>query len=172
MSDMKQESKQAVLKSMDSKTTAEVTYIPDDGDPNKVTWAGMEFRANVPVSVPLNKTISIPMRKEHYLADGTLQSRGVETKVSIVDLAKGNPSFSVDGNRSERKVASARLPADADQYRGYALRWIRESTSLAQLNERWAGEEELRSRCGCEKKDENYLMPFFTARQEQVKEAA
>jgi len=155
------------------KMTAEVTYHPDDGDPIKTEWAGIKFVGNIPVSVPLTKTIMAPIRKQFQnTADGTLQSRSTEHPMSIVELARNNPKFSVNGERAERKEPLQRLPTDADQYRGYALRWIRESTTLAQLNERWRGEVELRERCGCEDKDENYLMPFLNARRDQVKEAA
>ena len=155
------------------KRTAEVTYIPGDGDPPKVRAYGyIEFRANVPVTIPLDKTISAPMRVEHYEADGTLKSRGVEKKVSIVELARGNPIFSVDGVQAQRKAAMQRLPTDSDQYRGYALAWIRQSNTRTQLDQRWEGEAELRERCGLADKDIAYLSPFLEARRDQVTEAA
>ena len=154
------------------KLSASVTYIPGDGDPVRTVWNGVEFRANVPVDIPLTKTVLAPMRKEHYLADGTLQSRGVETKVSMVDLARGNPSFSVDGVQAARKSGAARLPTDNDQYRGYALRWVRETTTVQALDQRWDGEAALREKCGCDDKDMAYLMPFIEARRSQMREAA
>jgi hypothetical protein len=152
--------------------TARVIWHPEDGDPGKMTMNGIEFKANVPVILPLSKTISYPERKEYFLPDGTLQSRGVETKKSMVEILRTNPSFSVDGVRPPRKSASARLPDDADKYRGYALRWIRESTSHEQIVQRWDGEQELRDRCGCAQKDIAYLTPFLEARKDQVKDAA
>jgi len=151
---------------------AKVVWHPEEGDPAKMTMNGIEFKANVPVMIPASKMISYPERKEHYLADGTLQSRGVEVKKPMVEILRTNPCFSVDGVRTEREAGKARVPQDADQYRGYALRWIRESTSLEQIVQRWDGEEELRDRCGCAPKDISYLTPFLEARKEQVKEAA
>jgi hypothetical protein len=44
------------------KVTAEVTYIPGDGDPHRVTWGGLEFKAHIPTLVPLTHAISVPMR--------------------------------------------------------------------------------------------------------------
>lgn len=155
-----------------SKDSAEVTYIPDDGDPNKVVWNGIEFRANVPVTISHSKMVSSLTRVESKGPEGELRSRGVEGTIAMVELARKNPSFSVDGEQAQRRAATQRLPTDSDQYRGYALRWIRESTSLSQLNERWDGEHELRERCGFEKKDEAYLRPFLDARKEQVGAAA
>ena len=74
-----------------TRATAEVTYIPGDGDPHRVTWGGLEFKAHIPTLVPLTHAISVPMRKEHVLDDGTVQSRNIETRVSLVELARGNP---------------------------------------------------------------------------------
>jgi hypothetical protein len=152
--------------------SAKVIWHPEEGDPAKMTMNGIEFKANVPVMIPMSKTISYPERKEHYLPDGTLQSRGVEVTKPMVEILRTNPAFSVDGVRTERKAATARVPTDSDQYRGYALRWIRESTSHEQIVQRWDGEQELRDRCGCAPKDISYLTPFLEARKEQVKEAA
>lgn len=154
------------------KESAEVTYIPGDGDPHKVLWNGIEFRANVPVTLHRDRMVSVPLRKEHYLADGTLQSRGVEQKVSMIELARHNPSFSVDGVKTERLIGTARLPTDNDQYRGYALAWIRDATSVQQLDVRWDAESSLRERCGCDDKDMMFLRPFFDARRSEMKEAA
>jgi hypothetical protein len=146
-----------------SKTTAQVTYHPGDGDPPRVTWGGLEFKAYVPVAVPLTHAIAVPMRKQHVLADGTVQSRNIETKVSLVELARGNPAFSVDGARAERKVATASVPTTNDEYRGYCIAWIAASTDAAVMDKRWDAEAELREQCGVEEKDLAYLRPFFEA---------
>jgi hypothetical protein len=150
---------------------AEITYIDEDG-PSKTTCWGIDFKLNVPVQVPLSKTVESLMRKETPGPEGEIRSRGVAGRISVIDLARGNPGFMVDGVRAERRFGSQRLPTDADQYRGYALGWIRESNTLRQLEQRWAGEENLREKCGCEQKDENYLRPFLDARRDQLKEAA
>jgi hypothetical protein len=151
---------------------AKVVWHPGEGDPGEMTMNGIKFKANVPVNLLLSKTISYPERKEYFHIDGTMQSKGMEVKKSMVDILRTNPAFSVDGVREPRKAAEAKLPRDADEYRGYALDWIRKSTSLDQLVRRWDGEQELRDRCGCVEKDISYLAPFLEGRKEQVKDAA
>lgn len=153
------------------KTTAEVTYVDEDG-PSKTTVHGVPFRLNVPVTIPLNKMVEQLIRVESKGPEGETRSRGVERPSSLVELLRGNSGFMVDGVRAERKVGSQRLPIDADGYRGYAMAWIRESNTLRQLEQRWEGEANLREKCGCEQKDENYLRPFLDARRDQLKEAA
>ena len=159
-------------KALDPNATAKITYLPGEGDPVKTVWNGIEFRANIPVAVPLNKTILVPLRKEWIDNNGDLKSKAVETRISMVEMAKTNACFSVDGAPPpERKHGAHRLPTDADQYRGYALGWIRETNTLRQLTQRWDGEAALREKCGLDQKDENYLMPFVHARREQLGEA-
>jgi hypothetical protein len=153
-------------------SSSQVTYIPGDGDPNRVMWNGIEFRANVPVTVLHSRTADVLERKETIGPEGDIRSKGVEVKRSMVELARGNPHFMVDGVKIERKEGNQRLPTDADQYRGYALGWIRESNTFKQLEQRWDGEASLRERCGIEPKDEAYLHPFLNARREQLKEVA
>jgi hypothetical protein len=106
------------------------------------------------------------------LADGTVQSRNVETKVSLVELARGNPAFSVDGARAERKVATASVPTSNDDYRGYCIAWIADSTDAAVMDKRWEAEAELREQCGVEEKDLAYLRPFFEAQRGRCRNAA
>lgn len=154
------------------KTTAEVTYVPGDGDPIKTVWNGVEFRANIPVTIPYTKMVESLTRVESKGPEGEIRSRGVAGKIPMIELARSNPFFTVDGVGTERRQGTQRLPIDADQYRGYALGWIRESNTLRQLEQRWEGEAPLREKCGCEAKDENYLRPFLEARREQLKEAA
>lgn len=155
-----------------AKDSAEVTYIPGEGDPIKTKVHGIEFRGNVPVSIRFDKMVETLTRKETKGPEGETRSRGVEGKISLVELLRGNRCFSVDGVQPEYKEGSQRLPTDADQYRGYAMGWIRESNTLRQLDQRWEGEERLREKCGLEPKDENYLRPFLEARRDQLREAA
>lgn len=155
------------------KVSAEITYIPGPDDPAKALCYGIEFRANVPVTVPYSKTVEALIRKETAGPEGEIRSRGVATRISVVELARGNPSFAVDGVLPpERKMGNQRLPTDADQYRGYALGWIRTASTLRQLDQRWEGEEALREKCGCESKDMGFLAPFLEMRREQLKEVA
>lgn len=168
----KDDAKPADLLKSGDKSTAEVTYIPGEGDPIKTVWNGIEFRANVPVTVPLSTTVESLLRKETAGPEGEIRSRAVPGRISMVELARGNSSFSVDGVRSERQFGTQSLPFDADQYRGHALRWMTESNTLRQLNQRWEGEAALREKCGVEAKDENYLRPFLDMRRDQLREVA
>lgn len=151
--------------------SAEVVYVDDEG-PNRTSIGGIEFKLNVPVKVPYSKTILQLHKKESIGPEGEPRSRSVEVRVPLVEVLRGNPGFSIDGVRHERKLGTQRLPTDSDQYRGYALSWIRATNTLTQLNQRWDGEEALREKCGCEPKDVSYLAPFLEARREQLSEAA
>lgn len=153
------------------KTTAELIYHPEEGDPAKTMWGGIRFLANVPTPVALTHCITVPIRKETVLPDGTMQSKNVETRVSLVELARNNPHFSVDGERAQRKTASARQPTDPDTYRGYAVGWISTSTSAREMDARWEAEASLRDKCGLEQRDIAWLMPFFEANRERAAEA-
>jgi hypothetical protein len=169
----KDETKPGELLKAGDKQTAEITYIDEDG-PSKTTCWGIDFKLNVPVQVPLSRTVESLTRKETQGPEGEIRSRGVAGRISVVELARGNPGFMVDGVRVERKLGSQRLPTDADQYRGYAIGWIRETNTLRQLEQRWEGEEYLRGPecCSLEAKDLNYLLPFLEARRDQLKAAA
>jgi hypothetical protein len=149
----------------------EITYVDEEG-PSKTKCWGIDFKLNVPVQVPVNATVESLTRKETSGPEGEIRSRGVHGRISVVELARGNSGFMVDGVRAERRLGSQRLPTDADQYRGYAMGWIRETNTIRQLDQRWEGEANLREKCGCEQKDENYLRPFLDAKRDQLKEAA
>jgi len=153
------------------KATAEIVYVDEDG-PSKTKCWGIDFKLNVPVQVPLSATVECLTRKESVGPEGEIRSRGVPGRISVVELARGNSGFMVDGVRAERRLGSQRLPTDADQYRGYAMGWIRETNTPRQLEQRWEGEANLREKCGCEQKDENYLRPFLDAKRDQLKEVA
>lgn len=77
---------------------AHVTYLPlNPTDPNVVKWNGVTFRANVPMA--LNEFHYVIIDKPHEIpqGDGTIRTITKQTKVAMVELAKGNPSFKVDG---------------------------------------------------------------------------
>lgn len=158
----------------------EITYIPQNGDPVRTTWNGIHFPAHIPVKVPRTVTIAVPMPIQTKGADGELingivqpdgsiQTRHVERKVPLVELAKGNPLFSVNGAApAEAKKGQARVPDTPDQYRGYAIRWIAASTNAKDMDARWNAEVDLREKCGCNDEDIGYLRPFFEARHDQL----
>jgi hypothetical protein len=148
------------------KDHAEITYIPGDHDPQRTNFCGIEFIAYRPVNVPLAKTVPILERHDHYNDDGNKRSHGVEKQTPVVELARNNPWFAVDGVQAARSNSTARtkIPADSDQYRGYALAWIAASRTLGELDERWKAEELLRDKCGLQKSDVDYITPFLEAR--------
>lgn len=154
----------------EKEASSQVVYVPNDGDPVRTSCHGIDFRANVPVTVPHSKMASLLEVRKTVGPEGEERSKGYEVKRPLVDLLRTNPSFTVDGEGIERKVGTQRLPTDADQYRGYALGWIRATNTLTQLKQRWDGEEPLREKCGLETGDINYLRPFLDARREQLGE--
>jgi hypothetical protein len=173
-----------------------ITYIPDNGDPVRTNWNGVEFMANIPVKVMRSQTVLVPTKiktpmkdengkpmldddgKQMYhegvlQPDGTLQTRMVDKPVPMVELAKGNCRFSVNGATPAvaGRTGSIRMPTDADEYRGFAMAWIAAASDKAQMDARWQNEESLRGTCGCTNSDVAYLMPFFEARRLLAKAA-
>jgi hypothetical protein len=147
----------------------EITYIPGEGDPVRTTWNGVKFAAHVPTRVSRKQTIVCLMPTFANMPDGTVQSRHVERRISMVELAKTNPSFMVNGKITEKAAApSARVPQSPDEYRGYALRWIAASNESSAMDVRWKAEEQLRDRCGVNDQDIAYIMPFFEARHDET----
>jgi hypothetical protein len=91
----------------------------------------------------------------------------------MVELAKTNHTFGVNGAQPiAKKAGVARVPNNPDVYRGYAIKWIAQTTSLTELDARWAAEQELRENCGVAESDIAFLMPFLGARREQCGAAA
>jgi hypothetical protein len=84
-----------------ARTTVAVTYRPLNAfDPNVVKWNGITFRANEPVQIdPKNKAHGylIPMPKEYAGPDGEVHTKHRDTWVSMIETAKDNPSFEVEG---------------------------------------------------------------------------
>jgi hypothetical protein len=96
-----------------------VTYIPlNPTDPNVTVWNGVKFFANVPVTLdPARHFVIAPLPKEHVLPDGTVQTRHSDGKVSMIDLAKSNPSFQVEGfPRAKVKTSKRVLPPPGKEW--------------------------------------------------------
>jgi hypothetical protein len=153
----------------DAGETDEITYLPEDGDPIRTRWNGIEFKAHVPVKVSRKHTVLVPDRVEREMPDGTIQSRSVEKRIPMVELAKGNCRFMVNGvPPMERDSGAVHTPTTADEYRGYALRWIAASTEPKAMDARWTSEEALRDKCDVGDDEIAYLRPFFEARIEAL----
>jgi hypothetical protein len=154
-----------------------VTYIPrDPTDPAVMIWNGVKFPANVPVElddklhgykVPLPKNSIDP-------ATGEPRTKHYETWVTMAALAKGNPSFQVEGEApaAARKPGRPRIPRTSEDYRAHAQAWIAAADNHEELEERWTEEEALRERCGVGDDDLSYLRPFFEAKHHELKKQA
>lgn len=127
-----------------------ITYIPqNDGDPSNTLWNRHRFRANVPVIVK--------------------DVKGGLTALEMVDLAKGNPHFAVEGFEQARGTPS--VPETPEQYRSYAIGWIRISTSSREMASRWRSEDDLRIQCGCGDDDLEYIQSIYRPRLAILKES-
>lgn len=156
-----------------------VTYVPQDpSDPSVNTWNGIKFQANVPVELDLKNRAHgymVPTRKT--IVDPVTGREMFEYKdawVSMIEIAKNNPSFHVEGEApaAARKTGRPRIPRTSDDYRSHAQAWIAAATDYEELEERWTGETDLRERCGCGDDDLSYLRPFFEAKHHELKKQA
>lgn len=149
--------------------TDEITYLPEEGDPVRVKWAGLEFKAHVPTKVSRKHVVLTLQRIQSELPDGSIVSRAVEKRTPLAELAKGNCRFMVNGvPPAERETGRVATPDNSDEYRGYCMRWVAASTAPSAMDARWQAEEMLREKCGCNDHDIAYLRPFFEARHEAL----
>jgi len=95
-----------------------ITYMPGKGDPDVCSWRRMTFPAGVPVEV---------------------------SDASMIKAARGNRYFHV-GSGIPAKNPN-RGPDDDMSYRGHVVEWLKETTTVDQLAEKWASEETLRQQC-------------------------
>ena len=161
----KRAAKENIAQASNGNEYDEITYLPQDGDPLRIEWNGVKFSAMVPVRVSRKQTVLVPIVQYKFLPDGTRVSQAIETRIPMVEMARSNKFFMVNGERPAEVVsARMRVPTDPDQYRGYAIAWIAGSTSASTMDARWKAEAILRERCGCTDTDMVYLMPFFEAR--------
>lgn len=158
-----------------------VTYVPpnEPGYPASTPWNDITFHANMPVDLDLaNKKhgYMVPI-VEQWIDPVTQQKRtkAVEKWVSMIEIAKTNPAFQVEGEAppaTRRSPGRPRKPVDADEYRGYAMAWIAAADNHDELAERWNDEEALRGRCQVGDEDIAYLRPFFDAKHHELKRQA
>ena len=94
-------------------TIVQVTYRPLDGDPHTTVWHGIKFEANVPVELDRNNRahhIEQLLPKSIVGTNGESLTKHVPSTMFMGDLARGNPSFDVDGERAKRLVNKRVLP--------------------------------------------------------------
>src|ERR1043166_4740016 len=128
---------------------AKLTYLPDDGDPAKVTWNGHVFEANVGKEV-----------RNAYM----------------VDLAKGNRFFKVeDADKVDKPDPKTKaLDRERDrvgEYKKHAVAWINAAESHLMMAKQWASEERMREEHGVGTEDIDWLMTLYTPKFEQLKRA-
>jgi hypothetical protein len=83
---------------------AKVTYRPiEQTDPNFIEWNGVRFDANVPVDLdPEKHFIMVPM-PSYTMVNGIRQSIHHDTRVPMIEIAKGNKFFIVDDGPARGK---------------------------------------------------------------------
>lgn len=152
-----------------AKTHAEIVYTPlDPGDPHETEFAGIKFRANTAVQVPLARTVNQLQRKEHYTTEGDLRSRSIEVKTPVAEALRLNPHFRVDGEQAVRDRPHSKVPDSPEGYRGYAIAWIALSKGAKEMKMRWEMEKPLRHACGVDKADIEYIMPLFESKFDEL----
>jgi len=152
-----------------------VTYTPHDPtDPHMNIWNGIKFPANVPIELdPKNRahgySVPLPTKKTDPVT-GREMLEYKETWVSMIELAKTNPSFQVEGEAPAlaRKPGRPRTPRTSEDYRSHAQAWISASDDFEEMIQRWEDEEPLRERCEVGDDDKSYLRPFFDAKVHQL----
>lgn len=127
-----------------------ITYIPiHPGDPADTLWNRHRFRANVPVKV-------------RDVAQGL-------TAKQMVEAARNNPWFLVEGE--EQAQATPSIPETPEQYRSYAIGWIRTSTNSKEMAARWRSEEDLRVQCGVSNEELVDIQAVYKNRSDIMKQS-
>lgn len=163
-----------------AKREFKVTYCPGPEDRAQTIWNGITFHAGRAMVLSLDNKrhyIENDLPKQQEMEDGTYVTRTVKTKVSMIELAKGNPHFEVEGfPRFVRPMAEGRRPQTADEYRSWAQSWFADAgsedgdiQSAKEMLERWDDEEALRDRIGVGEDDVIFLKPFFDMKVAQLK---
>jgi hypothetical protein len=125
------------------KSLPRITYSPtSESAPYETLWNKHRFRANVPVAV-------------RDVVNGN-------TALQMIESAKTNPDFEVEGFKKAQPRAID--PETPEQYKSYAVSWIRRAVSAAELKKRWRNEKDLREECGVGTDDEEYLATIYQPR--------
>jgi hypothetical protein len=148
--------------------TNTICYEPEDGGDPSTIMGGMKFRANIPVEVERTRTVLQLLVEKRELKDGTIVTQGVEKRIPLAEVLRGNRFFRVDGVKITVKAGVERVPDDPGTYRGYCQNWMRMAISAKELADRWSAEAVLRDKCGLAEQDLAYLMPFYEARHEML----
>lgn len=151
-----------------------ITYTPlQDGDPIRTVWNGLEFQANKPVPVPMFASYDTPLSMPVVdKKTGIITRVTSEVKMSVVERAKQNPYFRVEGftqaKAADRPRTTWDLPKTSAGYRSWCLQWFLEQTDAKELEERWMLEDDLRKKCMYDSDDEAWVRPFRDMRIAQL----
>lgn len=155
-------------------------YHPGPDDKAKTVWNGVTFMAGTPVTISLDNPrhyVAVDMPHQIDMPDGTYTTRTVHKKIFMGELAKGMPTFELEGHpRFIKKLIEGRKPQSSAEYRSWCQEWIAgagdedsEIQSARQLLERWDDEEAMRERCGVGDDDVLFLKPFFDMKASMLK---
>jgi hypothetical protein len=152
-----------------------VTYSPpnEPGAPASLIWNDITFQANVPVELdPDNRAHGYLVPVVNRWFDPATQeprTKATEKWMSMIDIARTNKSFIVEGEPIQRRSPGRpRAPKTSDEYRDHARTWISAAEDVADL-ERWNEEQALREKCGVGDDDLAFLRPFFDAKLHELK---
>jgi hypothetical protein len=162
------------------KRVFKVTYRPGPQDMAKTVWNGITFLANQPVPLSLDNKkhfIENDIPKQHVHEDGSYTTRTQKTLISMIELAKANPFFEVEGfPRFVKPMAPERRPQSPAEYRSWAQAWFADAggddsdiQTPKEMLERWDDEEALRERIGVGDEDVIFLKPFFDMKVSRLK---
>ena len=90
--------------------SAELVYVPGQGDPISVKWGGHTFHANIAKTITGNH-------------DGTEREK---VNAHVIERARENPHFTVDGKRPRH--AKLDNPKSPDEYKRYFVSWLKNET--------------------------------------------
>lgn len=87
-----------------------VTYVPDADEPSETTWNGVTFKANVPLELTDKQGYEIEEGKRYEDKDGNTRIKTVHRFVTMIEMARGNPSFVVEDNQTPPPKRRGRPP--------------------------------------------------------------
>jgi hypothetical protein len=128
--------------------TETITYIPGDGDPPIVKWAGHTFHANVPKEI-----VGHP--------EGTDRDR---LNHAIIERARDNPAFKVSG--APRARIKRDTPKTPEQYRAYLADWLKDPAieHVRDLIGHFAKDKDLQLACEVGASDYDLIATLFMPR--------
>ena len=147
-----------------------ITYTPlQDGDPIKTVWNDFEFIANRPVPIPTNASYPVTLTVEQTdRKTGVITRQPQELRMSMVERAKQNPYFQVEGFAQAQPPGPRKklwdFPKTSAGYRSYALTWFFEENDPKAFQDRWEQEAPIREKCLWDEDDEKWISKHYETR--------